>query len=52
MLENAKTLAATIENNAPNAEVQIIVTEGGTHWYDAWRERLPAALEFLLTGKD
>ena len=51
MLDNAKALAVAIENNAPGAVVRLDVTEGGTHWYDAWRERLPAALEFLLTSE-
>jgi enterochelin esterase-like enzyme len=28
--------------------LRMVVTEGGTHWYDAWQERLPVALTFLL----
>lgn len=32
--------------------LRLVVTEGGTHWYDAWKERLPVALAFLLAGTE
>lgn len=33
----------------PDRRVRLVVRRGATHWYDAWRDRLPQALRFLLT---
>ncbi len=32
--------------------LRLVVVEGATHWYDAWKERLPMALTFLLVGTE
>jgi enterochelin esterase-like enzyme len=32
--------------------LRLVVAEGATHWYDAWKERLPLALTFLLAGTE
>ena len=32
--------------------LRLVVAEGATHWYDAWKERLPVALTFLLAGTE
>jgi enterochelin esterase-like enzyme len=32
--------------------LRLVVVEGATHWYNAWKERLPMALTFLLVGTE
>ena len=48
MARNVLSLANLIYVIAPNAELNFVFVNGGTHWYDAWRARLPGAIEFLF----
>ncbi len=45
---SVENLHATLTPRLTEDRLRLVVTEGGTHWYDAWKERLPVALEFLL----
>lgn len=42
----ARRLSAIVRDRQ-EVEHYLVVVEGGTHWFDAWRERLPGALAFL-----
>jgi enterochelin esterase-like enzyme len=48
MVANAKRLYQIIDKSDKRPNLHLVVKEGGDHWYDAWRERLPHALEVLL----
>lgn len=48
MVSNVEQLHTIVENAADAPEVYFLLKEGAEHWYDAWRERLPYALESLL----
>jgi len=48
MLANVRTLHSSLQRRRPKIRVHIEVTRGGAHGYDAWRERLPVALRWLL----
>jgi enterochelin esterase-like enzyme len=50
MLNNVRKLDSILTRNARAARRSMIVQDGGTHWYDSWRTRLPNALRFLLGG--
>lgn len=52
MVKDARALRDVIERAAPRTHVAFSEIEGATHWYDAWRERLPKALISLLAGQD
>lgn len=41
-------LDAALLESAPRESVRLVVVEGAPHWYDAWRDRLPLALRFLV----
>jgi hypothetical protein len=45
-------LRDVLERAAPRTHVAFSEIEGATHWYDAWRARLPKALIDLLAGPD
>ena len=47
MIENVMALQAAIEESS-SADLQVTIVDGATHWYDAWRARLPNALIFLV----
>jgi len=51
MVVTVRELANTLEVHPSAPEVLLVVREGADHWYDAWRERLPKALRFLLAAK-
>lgn len=42
---------ADIIRDRESVEHCVLVVEGGTHWFDAWRERLPTALVFLYGNR-
>jgi enterochelin esterase-like enzyme len=48
MVADARRLHATIVGRIPAIRAHLLVSPGARHWYDAWAERLPAALKFLL----
>jgi enterochelin esterase-like enzyme len=48
MVTDARQLHATIIGRVPGIRAHLLVSPGARHWYDAWAERLPAALKFLL----
>ena len=50
MARDARTLRASLEGSSKRPVVLYAEKEGATHWYDAWKERLPAALTGLLAG--
>lgn len=52
MVTDARALRATLDSARPGPVVLFIETKGATHWYSAWRERLPVALKFLLSGAE
>ena len=47
MVTNLRRLQATLEKLANGPRLHVVIQEGGVHWYDAWKARLPEALEFL-----
>ena len=50
MVADARALRAAIDRAGTTSVVRLLEQEGATHWYDAWKERLPGALTFLLSG--
>lgn len=44
---NMEALRSAILSGSPRSEVKLVVEPGATHGSEAWRRRLPAALEFL-----
>ena len=48
MARNVLSLVNLVYSAAPRAELNFEFANGGTHWYDAWRARLPGALRFLF----
>ncbi|NOT07173.1 MAG: esterase family protein [Gemmatimonadales bacterium] len=50
MTIDANTLRGTLDRAAPRPSALLTIKEGAKHWYDAWNERLPGALTFLLSG--
>jgi enterochelin esterase-like enzyme len=51
MVRSVRRLEETVRLQAPETRVGLLVVEGGTHWYTAWRARLPRALAFLLAAR-
>ena len=49
MVQNVLSLASAIRSAAPDAELNVALVNGGTHWFDAWRARLPGAIRFVFT---
>lgn len=52
MVVDARALHATMDRMRQRPAVLLTEKEGATHWYDAWRARLPDALTFLIGGSD
>jgi len=50
MVDSVRTVHARLEGMEDGPRVLLVVREGAEHWYDAWKERLPDALRFLLAG--
>jgi predicted alpha/beta superfamily hydrolase len=48
MVEGARELDEIVESGTREGRTRLIVREGARHAYDAWCERLPEALSFLL----
>lgn len=48
MARNVLSLVNLVYSAAPKSELNFEFANGGTHWYDAWRARLPGALRFLF----
>ena len=44
---NMEALRSAVLRGSPRSEVKLLVEPGATHGSEAWRRRLPAALEFL-----
>jgi len=49
---NVEELHVALGRRLNDERLRLIVVEGATHWYDAWKERLPVALTFLLAGTE
>lgn len=47
-VENVRRLYDILSQQVPADDLHLIVAEGATHWYDAWRARLLGALAFLI----
>lgn len=45
---SVEELHVALGGNMDSDRLLLAITEGGTHWYDAWKKRLPVALSFLL----
>ena len=50
MLANVRKLWSSLRERQPKTRVHLEITAGGVHSYDAWHERLPGALRWLLTS--
>lgn len=48
VVDDVRTLYEIIGERAPSVRLELTLREGASHWYDAWRERLPEALVFLV----
>ncbi len=48
MVSLVRELAEVLGARTAGSRVGLLEVEGGTHWYDSWKERLPRALLFLL----
>jgi len=49
---SVEELYVALERHMNDDSLRLVVAEGATHWYDAWKERLPVALTFLLAGTE
>jgi predicted alpha/beta superfamily hydrolase len=49
--KNLQMLASFINKNSPGTRLKVIRQEGGTHGTNAWRNRLPEALQFLFSSQ-
>lgn len=48
MVASVRALSASLEAREPRPRVHLEITPGAAHGYDAWRQRLPIALRWLL----
>ena len=46
--QNVRAMHDTLSKRPGTIRLHLWVQDGATHWYDAWRARLPGALTFLL----
>lgn len=50
MLHSVRQLHHVLQASSQDLHLKLVVSPNATHWYDAWRERLPGALRFLVSN--
>jgi len=51
-VESVEELRDALGRHLDDDRLRLLFVDRHTHWYDAWKERLPVALTFLLAGTE